>query len=180
MCSCSTPTNIQSPEKKLAVSLVPSLLCCSHDIPTAIDSPQSPSLLSRYPNSYRQPMFIRSTKPLCHRIPTFFIRYDVFLVELCGLCGDGLTVPSNSSSFEVPHAAFWSVFVTGGTDRRGILLFSSAPAILKGVAKPQRNPKYQQFTASLHACQQTQQSDATERSSWQALRSSSLCLILHE
>jgi hypothetical protein len=41
-----------------------------------------------------------------------YLSYDVFLVELCGLCGDGLTVPSNSSSFEVPHAAFWSVFVT--------------------------------------------------------------------
>ena len=44
----------------------------------------------------------------------FYLCYDVFLVELCGLCRDGLTVPSNSSSFEVPHAAFWSVFVTWG------------------------------------------------------------------
>jgi hypothetical protein len=43
-----------------------------------------------------------------------YLCYDVYLVELCSLCRDGLTVPSNSSSFEVPHAAFWSVFVTWG------------------------------------------------------------------
>jgi len=55
----------------------------------------------------------------------FYLCYEVFLVELCGLCRDGLTVPSNSSSFEVPNAAFWSVFVTWGWSRNSPLLLCS-------------------------------------------------------
>ena len=41
-----------------------------------------------------------------------YLCHDVSLVELCTLCRDGLRVPFNSSSSEVPHAAFWSDFVT--------------------------------------------------------------------
>ena len=40
-----------------------------------------------------------------------YLFYETLLVELCGLCRDRLTVPSNCS-FEAPRAAFWSVFVT--------------------------------------------------------------------
>jgi hypothetical protein len=39
-------------------------------------------------------------------IHLLYLFYDVFLVELCHLCRDGLTVYSNSPSFEVPDVTF--------------------------------------------------------------------------